>query len=154
MNIKILVKEKKIMNALTNNKDYKFLYLLLYIPCFLIGHDLNNDIWFILNSGRYVLQNGFPYTEPFTIHEGMSFVMQQWLSGVIFWIDYSAFGEIGLYLVVILIYVLFVNMTFKLCMFLSEDNFFVSYGISFIVIALINRYMTQRPYILIFINRY
>lgn len=151
MNIKMLIREKKIMKALTNNKEYKFLYLLLYIPCFLIRLDLNNDIWFILNSGRYVLQNGFPHIEPFTIHEGMSFVMQQWLSGVIFWINYSAFGDIGLYLVVILIYVLFVNMTFKLCMFLSEDNFFVSYGISFFVIGLIYIYMTERPYIFLFL---
>ena len=139
------------MKALTNNKEYKLLYLILYIPCFLIGGDLNNDIWFIMNSGRYVLQNGFPYIEPFTIHGGMSFVMQQWLSAVIFWISYNTFGKIGLYLVVILIYVLFVYMTFKLCMLLSEDNFFVSYGISMIVISLISIYMTQRPYIFLFL---
>jgi hypothetical protein len=151
MNKKVLVKEKKLMKVLTNYKEYKLLHLLLYIPCFLTTGKLNSDIWFILNSGRYVLQNGLPQTEPFTIHEGMSFIMQQWLSAVIFWINYSTFGELGLYLVVFLTYVLFVNMTFKLCMFLSEDNFFISYGISFIVIALISMFMTQRPYIFLFL---
>jgi hypothetical protein len=151
MSTKVLVKEKKLMKVSANYKEYKLLYLLLYIPCFLATGKLNSDIWFILNSGRYVLQNGLPHTEPFTIHEGMCFIMQQWLSAVIFWINYSTFGEMGLYLVVFLIYILFVNITFKLCMFLSEHNFFVSYGISFIVIALISLYMTQRPYIFLFL---
>lgn len=151
MNTKITHKERKHMKVLIKNKEYKLLYLLLYIPCFLISRDLNSDIWFILNSGRYVLQNGIPFIEPFTIHGGMSFVMQQWLSAIIFWINYNAFGRIGLYLVVILIYVLFVYMVFRLCMLLSEDNFFVSYVISMIVSGLINAYMTQRPYIFLFL---
>jgi hypothetical protein len=151
MSTKVLVKEKKLMKVSTNYKEYKLLYLLLYIPCLLTNGKLNSDIWFILNSGRYVFKNGIPHIEPFTIHEGMSFVMQQWLSAIIFWINYSTFGEIGLYLVVFLIYILFVNMTFKLCMFLSEDNFFISYGISFIVITLISLFMTQRPYIFLFL---
>jgi len=151
MNAKILVKEKKKMKALANRREYKFLYLLLYIPCLLISRTLNGDIWFIINGGRYVLQNGFPHTEPFTIHEGMSFVMQQWLSGVIFWTNYNILGQIGLYLVVIFTSVLFIFMTFKLCMLLSEENFYVSYGVSFIVVTLISIYMTQRPYIFSFL---
>ena len=92
------------MKTSANYNEYKLLYFILYIPCFLIPRAINNDIWFIINSGTYVLKNGFPHIEPFTIHEGMSFVMQQWLSGVIFSINYSFFGEAGLYLVVILIY--------------------------------------------------
>lgn len=139
------------MKDLINNKVNKSIYLLLYIPCFLIGRNLDNDIWFILNSGKFVLQNGIPHIEPFTIHEGMSFVMQQWLSAVTFWSIYSILGELGLKLLVILMYVLFAYMTFKLCMFLSEDNFFVSYVISFIVIALINAYMVERPHLFLFI---
>jgi hypothetical protein len=137
--------------ALSNNKEYKFIYLLLYIPCFLIGSSLDNDIWFILNSGRYICQHGFPYTEPFTIHEGMSFVMQQWLSALTFWGAYSILGELGTILIVTLIYMLFVYMTFKLCMFLSEDNFLIAYVISYIIISLICLYMTERPYIFLFL---
>lgn len=144
-------KGEKMMKSLAINKDYKFLYLLLYMPCFFIGRNLDNDIWFILNSGRYVLQNGFPHIEPFTIHEGMSFVMQQWLSAIVFWSIYKILGELGLILVVMLFYILFVYMTFKLCMFLSEDNFPVSYGISFVVIALMYAFMVQRPHIFLFL---
>jgi len=133
------------------NREQKFLYFLLYIPCFLLGKNLDNDIWFILNSGRYVLQNGIPHIEPFTIHQGMSFVMQQWLSAVMFWTTYNKFGEIGLVLFVVIFYMLFVYMTFKLCMLLSQDNFFVSYIVSLISIVLIRFFMVQRPYIFLFI---
>lgn len=136
---------------LTYNKSYKFLYLLLFSPCFLVKHDLDTDIWFILNSGRYVLKNGIPYTEPFTIHQGMSFVMQQWLSAVTFWSVYRIGGESGLRLLVTLVYILFIFITFKLCMFLSEDNFFVSYGVSIITVGLIYTFITQRPYIFLFL---
>lgn len=140
------------MKVLTKSKYNGFLYLLLYIPCFLIGRDLDNDSWFILNSGRYILQNGFVHTEPFTIHKGMSFVMQQWLSAVTFWSIYSILGEAGLISVVILFYILFSYMTFKLCMFFSECNFLLSYGISFIVICLlyISGSIVERPHIFLF----
>ena len=73
------------MKASVLSRQQKALSLLLLIPCLTIGKNLNNDIWFILNCGKYVVQNGIPNIEPFTIHEGLSFVMQQWLTAVIFW---------------------------------------------------------------------
>jgi hypothetical protein len=139
------------MKVVNFSKEQKLLYLLLYIPCFLIGRNLDNDVWFILNSGRYAVQNGIPHIEPFTIHEGMSFVMQQWLSAVIFWVTYKKMGELGLIIIVIAFYMLFTYMTFTLTMFLSEKNFPVSYAISFITIGLINPFMVQRPYIFLFL---
>lgn len=147
----VLVMDEKKLEYLKDNKIYKFIYLLLYLPCFFIKHSLDNDIWFILNNGRYVLQHGIPYIEPFTIHKGMSYVMQQWLSAVVFWNIYSFLGEIGLKLFVFLMYILFTYITFKLCMFLSDNNFFVSYVISFIINILINGFMVERPHLFLFI---
>jgi len=42
------------------------------------------DTYFVMNLGRYVLENGFPYVDPFTIHENLQLVAQQWLSGIFF----------------------------------------------------------------------
>ncbi len=71
------------------SKKYKLLFLVfLFLPClFFINNTLDNDIWFLLNSGRYVFAHGIPYMEPFTIHQGFDFVMQQWLSACIFWLS-------------------------------------------------------------------
>lgn len=139
------------MKALKDNKTYFILYLLLYIPCILINRDLDNDIWFILNSGRYVLNSGIPHIEPFTIHKGMSFVMQQWLSAVIFFTTYNFSGKSGLVLIVILFYMLFAFMTFKLSMLMSDNNFPVSFVISFITVSLMYPFMVQRPHIFLFL---
>ena len=49
----------------------------------------NNDIWFILNFGRYILNNGFPTIDPFTIHDGLEIIVQQWLSDIIFYSGYK-----------------------------------------------------------------
>ena len=55
------------------------LLFILLIACILLLFTtrFNNDGWFLLNSGRYVENYGIPHTEPFTIHEGFHFVMQQ-----------------------------------------------------------------------------
>ena len=54
-------------------------YACLFIGLLFIGREIDNDGWFLLNHGRYVLEYGIPYVEPFTIHENFSFVMQHYL---------------------------------------------------------------------------
>ncbi len=116
----------------------------------MIGKIMDNDIWFILNCGRYVTENGIPHIEPFTIHQGLSYIMQQWMSAVIFWKIYSFSGEAGLIFLVFVFYVLFVYMTFKVCMLLSENNFPVSFIISIVVSSLMLPFMVERPHIFLF----
>ena len=115
----------------TNNigkNGRRLLCLLLFIPCFFtLVKSLDNDIWFLLNHGRYVLENGIPHTEPFTIHQGFHFIMQQWLSAVLFWLAYSSFHEIGVKLLVMLFFMLLVFILYKLCMRVSGEYFFLSY---------------------------
>ena len=78
---------KKIKNMLVNyHPSKKMLFLYFNIPLILVlfWRVEYNDIWFLLNHGKYVLNNGFPSIEPFTIHQNFSFVMQQWLSPLYF----------------------------------------------------------------------
>lgn len=56
----------------------------------------NNDLYFMFNHGRYILENGFPTTEPFTIHEGFSFSIQKWASCVTYWLIWLKTGWMGL----------------------------------------------------------
>ena len=63
--------------------------LLLLIPLvyyFLTKFKLNNDFWFLINTGKEILKNGFINVEPFTIHSGFAFVPQQWLTDVVFYL--------------------------------------------------------------------
>ena len=71
--------------------------LSLFAGLIFIGARVDNDTWFLLNHGRYVAAHGIPFIEPFTLHEGWHFVMQQWLYALGLWEWYRAFGTVGLF---------------------------------------------------------
>ena len=98
----------------------------MFIGVFLVSNRLDNDLWFLMNGGRYVLTQGIPYIEPFTIHEGMHFVMQQWLSGVVFWSVYHTFGPVGVVVLMSCIDACIIYALFQLCMVVSNRNFLLS----------------------------
>lgn len=125
--------------------DKNILILLLFIPSFLISKTLDNDIWFILNNGRYVLNSGIPHIEPFTIHENMNFVMQQWLTSTIYWSLYNKFGEFGIIFIVMLCMIISVLFMYKITYLVSDNNFFVSYTLSMIFSIFLCIILTTRP---------
>lgn len=134
-------------NELINSgkNDKTILLFLLFLPCLLIRRVLDNDTWFLLNSGRYVMEHGLPFIEPFSIHENLDFVLQQWLTDVIFWNIYSRVGEKGLFLLVAICYAVIIYLMYKLTMKVSDGNFFVSFTITFLTSVLIYTYMVTRP---------
>lgn len=128
-----------------NIRDKRILLFLLFLPCLLIRRVLDNDVWFLLNSGRYVMNYGIPHTEPFSIHKNMKFVMQQWLTDVTFWNIYDKFGENGLFILVMICYTIIIFLMYKLTMKVSGGNFFVSFSITMLASILIYTYMVTRP---------
>ena len=72
------------------------LFAAMFTGVFYIGNNIDYDLFFILNSGRYVAEYGLPVTEPFTVHENLPFVMQQWLTNVFFYHVFAAAGIFGL----------------------------------------------------------
>ena len=122
-----------------------FLLLLLYLPCFFLHTDLDNDIWFLLNSGRYVLQNGIPYIEPFSMHQNMSFIMQQWFTAVIYWGAYSKLGIAGLLAIVFLVFACIISVVYQLAKYLSKGNFIASFLAAFLTALLLTPFLVSRP---------
>lgn len=51
-----------------------------------------SDLPFFLSTGRYICENGFPYTNPFSVAEGLKIVVQQWLWDVVVYRLYGAGG--------------------------------------------------------------
>ena len=55
----------------------------------------NNDQWFILENGKWIIENGFPRTDPFHVWGG-SIVIENWLWSVIMYAAWSATaGAVG-----------------------------------------------------------
>ena len=133
----------------TNNKLLFILFLIPFIIMFFKNWTMDNDSWFLFNHGRYVLEHGFPYIEPFTIHEGLKFVMQQWLSAIFIYLPYKFFKDIGVFILVIIINLIIMFMLYKLCMLVSDGNKKISIMVTTIIdILLIEyKYITSRPQI-------
>ncbi|MBR3624364.1 MAG: hypothetical protein IKN43_13580 [Selenomonadaceae bacterium] len=109
----------------------------------------DNDLWFILNSGRFVFENGFPYTEPFTLHENINFVLEQWLTDVIYWALYDNFGAEVFMTFVFLIGFCTLFVYEKTCSLLTENNVAVSKALTLAVgVFVIPSFLLTRPQIL------
>ena len=62
----------------------------------------DNDMWFIIASGREIVDNGIPMTNVFTWLPNLSTVIQQWLPDVVTYLTYSKFGIAGICVMVAL----------------------------------------------------
>ena len=131
------MKKKKFINKLKNYRPAKqiaFLYFFIVIIVMVVRYcTLDNDFWFLANTGKYILNNGFPRIEPFTIHNNFSFVVQQWLTDVIFYYTYLIFGEIGMFILILLLFILILYIAYKLCLLISEGRVYLSVILSCII---------------------
>ena len=142
---------KKILNKIKLYRPAKEILLLyFFIPIFLSATVVltqEEDIWFLLNHGKYILNHGFPTVEPFTIHQGLSFVMQQWLSAFVFYLIYSLFGKYGLLILIVMVNLLILFFLYKLCMTISDNKRTISTVITCITDIFLMIFILPRPQI-------
>src|SRR5574344_153901 len=114
--------------------------------------NLDNDVWFLFNHGRYVLEHGIPFIEPFSMHSGLNFIMQQWLTSTLFWVIYSKFGKLGMLIFLVIINYLFVFILYKLNKLIS-NNKIIAIIIAIIIDCLLIYfvYIVTRPQILTYV---
>ena len=123
-------------------------YACLFAGLLLIYGGLDGDCWFLLNHGRYVIEQGIPHIEPFTIHEDFAFVMQQWLTGAIFWEIYKYFGAEGLVCFLHPIGALTIYAFYRLSLIVSKGNRDTALVLSSLVgIAICLLFIRTRPQI-------
>lgn len=138
------------------HKQIKVLFFILLLiftyNCFCNAEVFNNDTWFLFNHGRYVLENGFPTIEPFTMHENLSFVMQQWLSAVIFYLTYSFLGKIGLAALVAVIFFVSLCIIYKTCKLITNKNEYLSILITILCAIILPVCFAGRPQIFSYLS--
>ncbi len=124
-----------------------FALIPIIVCSMVVFRPLDNDIWFLLTHGRYVVEHGIPTIEPFTIHQGFDFIMQQWLSALILYRVYALAGELGLKLLVFLCYVISGAIFYKICYKISHKHYLKSVLLTYLYLGLLNPFMTTRPFI-------
>ena len=61
---------------------------------------VDSDLWWLLETGRQIVDNGIPYANPWSIHEGQGVVVQQWLSAMLLYLLYKLGGALELQVLV------------------------------------------------------
>lgn len=140
-----------------NIKTSKFNYFILFIIPIIFfvmeNFTIDNDFWFTIAEGKYVLKNGFPHTVPFTIYNNLDFIYQSWGTGVIFYLIHKYFGLYGMLFFVIIVLIIITYFYYKLCMLVSNKNKMLSTIVTIITMTLLaNTFITTRPQIFTYLN--
>ena len=93
-----------------------------FIPILMDVFKLDNDFWFLINTGKYIINSGIPHIEPFTIHSNFSFVAQQWLTDIIFYLIYNKFNIYGMYIFILISNLIVVFLLYKLSLLINKGN--------------------------------
>lgn len=122
------------------------------ILCFfhIIGFKIDNDFWFTINQGRYVLEHGFPTTAIYSIHN-FDFIFQSWGSGVLYYLVYNYLGIYGLMSLIIIVSLLTCYFFYKLC-YLISNNKRGSLIMTIIAFILYVSFVVTRPHIFTVLN--
>ncbi|MCQ4846058.1 hypothetical protein NE582_02360 [Gordonibacter pamelaeae] len=118
----------------------------LYYP-----HMWDNDIWFILSTGRSIVQDGFFTVDPLTLHQGLSYLPQQWLSAVLDWSVYSMVGQGGLVFLYYLFAAVLVILFFRLGLLVINGPRIVPAIITALFTFFILSFVNVRPHVFDFI---
>ena len=105
-------------------KWLKFLvaFLVAIAGVMVCNQELDNDSWYVLAEGREIVENGLYYEDQLSMHEGLEVTVQNYGFAVIYYLLYSAFGGVGIYLAMLCLNGLLIFLIYKICMLLSGKN--------------------------------
>ena len=116
--IKIML--KKIFKF--SNLKYLAAFLIPLIFVIIINQNLDNDSWDVLAEGRYIISNGIYYTDTLSMHEGLDITVQNYGFATIFYLIYSIFGSVGIYVSMLILNFIVCLLLYKIYMLLSNKN--------------------------------
>ena len=141
------------MNSLKKHSVIdKISYVLLAVAlCILavtsaIVHNPDQDIYFIIDNGRYIFNNHcLPETAYWLIRPGVPTIIQQWLCCVINYLAYAAGGYTGIRILgIVFNFILLLNL-FLFCREILKSNQ-VGFNAAVFCWLLLGAYQSTRPY--------
>lgn len=147
-------KNYKKKNEKKTYKISKWLYVLMFlIPIvfitFFTSH-LDNDIWYLLAEGRYIVNHGIYHIDPLSIHTGLEVTVQNWLSASIFYLAYKIGKEMGILILILLMDFLICLLTYKISSLISDNKILSLVSMLGTILFLSLAYITSRPQIFSF----
>lgn len=109
---------------------------------------VDGDEWFILATGREVVEHGIPRTNSWSVHPGMRIVVQQWLFGVVSWLAWSSMGHAGLAVLTLLATAVLAWLLWRLTRVVAP-SLMSPFRLSMVALALVGLtcYIGHRPHV-------
>ncbi|MBQ8985549.1 hypothetical protein IJ076_03365 [Candidatus Saccharibacteria bacterium] len=85
-------------------------------------NSLDNDAWYVLSEGREIVENGLYFEDQLSMHESLAVIVQNYGYAAIFYLIYSAFGPLGIYIGMLVLELVLMFLIYKVCMLLSNKN--------------------------------
>ena len=98
---KVNKKPKKVKLEINSNIKFTIIAIVL-IAVFCIALTpvtLQNDTFYTIKIGEYILENGINMQDPFSWHQDLAYTYPHWLYDVITYLIYNVFGMTGIYIV-------------------------------------------------------
>lgn len=143
-------KEKKIKKSI----NFKFnLLAIICISIFVIGiveRTLQNDTYYTITLGKYILNNGIDMIEHFSWHQGLIYTYPHWLYDVLLYIVFNAFGFFGIYVSSVVLGIILGVSVYIVLSKISKNNL-ISFFVTLLIMFLGRHYITARAQLVTFI---
>ena len=138
-------------NILERAKKFNILFLIMlgFIVYCLFSNFINfdNDLWFILATGRNILNNGIPKFDMLSMHSDYLIVTQQWLTSIIYYLTALKLGAPGLSILVSVISLAGLGVLYKYSKYLSKNTTISSLLLIIYIYFFVKGFTTSRPQI-------
>ena len=131
-----------------NRKTFIILLLALIIFTISIIHKgMQNDVFFTIKTGEYILKNGINDIEPFTFHNNLKFTKLRWGFDILIYLIYSLSGFKGIYIFVI-IFSAIISFSLYYSLVKNKSNNITAFLISLFIIKNLSYFLTARAQII------
>lgn len=110
------------------------------------------DLFYLIPQGKYILNNGIYHIDPFSIHNGLHVVVQNYMSSCLFYLIFKVFSWNGFVIYTIICNALICYLIYKICLLISSNNKSLSIIIMVINDILLYYFLVPRPQLLSYIN--
>ena len=137
-----------------NKINLKFNILaIICISIFIIGlteRTLQNDTYYTITLGKYILNNGIDMMEHFSWHEGLIYTYPHWLYDIFIYIIYNVSGFNGIYISSIILGIVLGLSIYFVTSKLSKNNL-ISFFVTLLIMYFGQYYITARAQLVTFI---
>lgn len=144
--MKFILERVKIVNLI-------FLLMIGFMVYCLFANFVNydNDLWFILATGRSILRNGITHFDTLSMHSDYYIVTQQWLTSIIYYLSMTKLGAAGFSVIVSLISIAGTIALYKYSKYLTKNSTISSLLTILYLYFFVKGFTTTRPQIITYL---